>query len=158
MPRPPDILNLVAWIAAFWLALAAIALVLVFTSPSVRLHWTSDVYLASTVLFSLIAFGAMGIDKRRAGTGKRRISELSLHTFELLGGWPGSMLGQRTFRHKTRKVTYQVVFWSIVGVHLVLIAWTVYLWRTLPATPAKSAEPATTTATTPDMVIEPKPK
>lgn len=160
MPRPPDLLNLVAWLAALWLAAAAVLLVLVFTTSSVRLHWTSDVYLGSTVLFSVIAFLAVGLDKSKAGRGKRRIPELSLHMFELLGGWPGSLLGQRTFHHKTRKLTYQAVFWGIVFMHLALIAWTIYMWKTLPpiATqqPTPAAEVEAEDATDPLPVIEPQ--
>lgn len=37
--------------------------------------------------------------------------------FELLGGWPGALIAQQKFRHKTRKVSFQVVFWAIVLVH-----------------------------------------
>lgn len=141
MPRLPDVLNLVAWLFAIWLAAAVVMLILVFWNSSVRFHWTTDVYLGSTVLFSLLAFGALGLDKHRAGRGKRRIPELVLHVFELLGGWAGSLLGQRTFRHKTRKITYQGVYWAIVGVHLVLLAWTLYLWWS-PITPERPQETA----------------
>lgn len=143
---------------ALWLATAAVLLVLVFTS-AVSLHWTSDVYLGSTVLFSVITFWAMALDKSKAGRGKRRISELSLHTLELLGGWPGSMLGQRTFHHKTRKLTYQAVFWGIVFVHLALIAWTIYMWKTLPPSatqpPTPAAEVEAEDATESSPIIEP---
>ena len=147
MPRPPDLMNLVAWLFALWFATAAVLLVLVFTYPPVAFHWTTDVYLAATAVFSLLAFGGMGLDKYRASRGKRRIPELVLHVFELLGGWPGSLLGQRTFRHKTRKLTYQGVFWGIVAVHLALLAWTTYLWWRTPvpssaAPPTEAAEPA----------------
>jgi uncharacterized membrane protein YsdA (DUF1294 family) len=159
MPRLPDVFNLVAWLAAIWLATAAVVLVLTFTTTSVRLHWTSDVYLGSTVLFSVLAFLAMGLDKSKASRGKRRISEMTLHMFELLGGWPGSMLGQRTFHHKTHKLTYQAVFWGIVCVHLVLIAWTIYMWKTLPSTSTSSPTPAATSdAAEPGIIIEPKQK
>jgi uncharacterized membrane protein YsdA (DUF1294 family) len=142
------LLNLVAWLFAIWLAAAVVMLVLVFVRPATAaFHWTTDVYLTATALFSLLAFGGMAIDKRRAGRNKRRVPELVLHMFELLGGWPGSMLGQRTFRHKTRKLTYQGVFWAIVAVHLALLAWTAYLWWNPPASgsgtaPAEAAEPA----------------
>ena len=164
MPRPPDLLNLVAWLAALWLAAAAVLLVLIFFSSAVDLHWTTVVYLGSTVLFSVFAFCAMGLDKSKAGRGKRRIAELTLHMFELLGGWPGSLLGQRTFHHKTRKITYQVVFWGIVCVHLVLIAWTIYMWQTLRSAKSQEPTPATSAtddaesedATNPLPVIEPK--
>ncbi|SJM91388.1 Cold-shock protein (fragment) [Crenothrix polyspora] len=51
-----------------------------------------------------------------------RIPEKSLHTLELLGGWPGALLAQRTLRHKNRKPSYQVVFWLIVGLHVAGLA------------------------------------
>lgn len=142
MPRPPDLLNLVAWLFGLWLAAAAVMLVLAFTSSSPRLHWTTLVYLTASVLFSLLAWAGMGWDKYKAGRGKRRVSEFALHLFELLGGWPGSLLGQRTFRHKTRKVSYQAVYWAIVCVHLALLAWTAYLWWNPPTNSAGSAPSA----------------
>jgi len=64
--------------------------------------------------FTFLAYRS---DKRRAETGQWRIPESTLHLAELLGGWPGGFLGQRVFRHKTSKVSYQVVFWFIVFLH-----------------------------------------
>jgi hypothetical protein len=42
-----------------------------------------------------------------------RTPEKVLHASELLGGWPGALLAQQLFRHKTRKVSYQLVFWGL---------------------------------------------
>ena len=56
-------------------------------------------------------------DKRRAEAGEWRVPEATLHGFELLGGWPGAFLAQRQFRHKTAKISYQVVFCLIVLLH-----------------------------------------
>jgi uncharacterized membrane protein YsdA (DUF1294 family) len=69
------------------------------------------------IALSLFAFVAFRIDKRRAEAGEWRIPEATLHMSELLGGWPGSFLAQRTFRHKTSKASYQVEFWLIVIIH-----------------------------------------
>jgi uncharacterized membrane protein YsdA (DUF1294 family) len=63
---------------------------------------------------SVFAFLAYRSDKRRAEAGAWRIPESTLHILEVIGGWPGAFLGQRTFRHKTAKVSYQIVFWAIV--------------------------------------------
>jgi len=60
------------------------------------------------------AFIGQWIDKRKAASGEWRTPEATLHLFELLGGWPGAFLAQRLFRHKTAKVSYQIVFWLIV--------------------------------------------
>ena len=51
---------------------------------------------------NLIGFVVMGMDKRRAVRGDRRISEASLFSVALLGGALGCTLGMQCFRHKTR--------------------------------------------------------
>jgi uncharacterized membrane protein YsdA (DUF1294 family) len=63
---------------------------------------------------SLLSFALYGFDKRRATKEGERTPEAVLHLLELLGGWPGAFLGQQVFRHKTAKVRFQIVFWSIV--------------------------------------------
>ncbi len=66
---------------------------------------------------SLFTWLAYRSDKRRAEAGQWRISEAALHFGELAGGWPGALLAQRQFRHKTAKLSFQVVFWLIVLLH-----------------------------------------
>lgn len=77
------------------------------------LNWALLGYVAA----SLISFGQYWHDKARALNGGRRTPEKSLHLVELLGGWPGALLAQQIFRHKTRKASYQLVFWMIVAAH-----------------------------------------
>lgn len=79
-------------------------------------------YLVLIVAMSLITFVVYGIDKQRAGTARRRIPEQTLHLLALLGGWPGAWLAQRQFRHKTKKTSFQIVFWFMVGLHIVAVA------------------------------------
>ena len=69
---------------------------------------------------SLLTFALYWDDKRSATRGAWRTSEAMLHMFELLGGWPGALIAQQKFRHKTRKVSFQVVFWAIVLMHQAL--------------------------------------
>ncbi|MGY4495946.1 DUF1294 domain-containing protein [Pseudomonas sp. TE3610] len=73
--------------------------------------------LAVYVLASLVAYGLYWRDKHQARREGQRTPEKLLHAAELLGGWPGALVAQQVFRHKTRKVSYQVVFWLIVLVH-----------------------------------------
>lgn len=68
-------------------------------------------------LVSLISFFQYWSDKSSAEKGRWRTPENTLHVAELLGGWPGALVAQQLFRHKTRKVSYQWVFWGIVGLH-----------------------------------------
>jgi uncharacterized membrane protein YsdA (DUF1294 family) len=69
---------------------------------------------------SLLAGVLQWADKRAAQAGAGRIPEMWLHASELFGGWPGSFLAQRAWRHKTAKLSYQAVFWLIVSLHELL--------------------------------------
>lgn len=73
-------------------------------------------------LFSinLVTFIAYGIDKRAAKRGDWRVPEIRLHTLELLGGWPGAYLAQKFFHHKTKKKSYQSMFWLILAFQIIL--------------------------------------
>lgn len=79
--------------------------------------------------FSAITFAAYFIDKRAARLNRRRTPEATLHSLELLGGWPGALIAQRLLRHKTAKVRYQVVFWLIGALHLA--GWIAAAWQGL---------------------------
>jgi len=92
------------------------------------MQWIFLVYLAWSAVFSVITFLAYGWDKRQARRGGRRISEKRLHQLELLGGWPGALIGQKCFRHKTVKASYRWVFFGIVALHLVTLTALAYLW------------------------------
>jgi uncharacterized membrane protein YsdA (DUF1294 family) len=79
---------------------------------------------------SMVAFAMYGVDKAAARQGMRRIPEITLHLVSLGGGWPGALLGQRVFRHKTVKQPFRAVFWGTVAINCALLAW---LLATLPA-------------------------
>ncbi|BBP76860.1 DUF1294 domain-containing protein [Pseudomonas gingeri] len=68
---------------------------------------------------SLLAFFLYWSDKRKARNDTWRTPEKVLHGVELLGGWPGALIAQQAFRHKTRKLSFQLVFWAIVLLHQV---------------------------------------
>ncbi|MGM0951835.1 MAG: DUF1294 domain-containing protein [Pseudomonadota bacterium] len=72
---------------------------------------------------SLAVFMMYSFDKRAAQRGGQRISEKTLHFFEFCCGWPGALLAQQVFRHKTRKGSYQFVFWLAVLVNLGALGW-----------------------------------
>ena len=72
---------------------------------------------------SVIAFFAYGLDKSAARTNRWRTQEKTLHLLDLLGGWPGALIAQGSFRHKTRKFEFQVVFWLSVAINLGVLAW-----------------------------------
>jgi uncharacterized membrane protein YsdA (DUF1294 family) len=84
---------------------------------SIGLHGGSWLFSVIYPLMSLMAFGLYGHDKKQARTQGQRTPEKLLHGAELLGGWPGALVAQQVFRHKTRKFSYQLVFWLIVLLH-----------------------------------------
>ena len=69
-------------------------------------------------IMSLITLIAYAIDKNAAVHGRWRIRENMLHALELGCGWPGALLGQRLFRHKSSKKSFQVVYWLMVVLNL----------------------------------------
>ena len=75
---------------------------------------------------SIVCFIAYGLDKRRARIDGRRVSEYTLQMMAFLGGWPGGLIGQRFFRHKTQKLAFLIVFWLAVVLHVVIVGGVVY--------------------------------
>lgn len=72
---------------------------------------------------SLLTFSLYAADKSRAKQGEWRIPEKTLHLSELAGGWPGGRIAQHRLRHKSRKQSYQAVFWVIVVLHYIFWLW-----------------------------------
>ncbi len=87
---------------------------------------TAVAYLLVVVLISLVCFLAYGWDKRQAINAGRRLPENTLHLLAFLGGWPGAILGQRFFHHKTRKISFLIVFWIVVVLHLTIVGFVGY--------------------------------
>ncbi len=90
------------------------------------MRWTLLMILGAYGLASLVTFIAYGLDKRAARLGRRRTPEGTLHTLELLGGWPGALAAQRVFRHKTVDRGFLAVFWLIVTLHV--FGWALVGW------------------------------
>lgn len=63
---------------------------------------------------NIITFLFYGYDKRQSLNNKGRIPELTLHLLALLGGTPGAFLGQLSFRHKTKKLSFKIIFLATV--------------------------------------------
>jgi len=71
------------------------------------------------LLMNIVTFVFFYIDKKRSIRGAWRVSEMTLHLFELFGGTFASFLAQRVLRHKIRKLSYQITFYIIVLVQCV---------------------------------------
>ena len=72
------------------------------------------------VAVNLAAIGAYGYDKSIADSGRMRIPEAVLLSLGAAGGTPGAWLGMRLFHHKTLKTSFQLKFWGIAGVQVLV--------------------------------------
>jgi uncharacterized membrane protein YsdA (DUF1294 family) len=81
------------------------------------------VYLTASVAAGI----AYGRDKSAARRGTWRTPEKTLHVLALMGGWPGALVGQSVFRHKSRKASFRFAFWATVLLNCGALGWLV--WR-----------------------------
>jgi uncharacterized membrane protein YsdA (DUF1294 family) len=86
------------------------------------------IYLSIVLVTSVVCFVTYGWDKRQAINGGRRVPERTLQILAFLGGWPGALLGQRQFRHKTKKLSFLVVFWFVVVLHVAIVCSAAYVF------------------------------
>lgn len=77
-------------------------------------------------VMSLVSWMLYSLDKAAAKAGASRVPEGTLHLADLLGGWPGALVAQQQFRHKTAKASFQWMFWCSVLGNLAAVAWLVH--------------------------------
>lgn len=102
-----------------------VILFLLLVVPSYALSKQSEAFHVSLLLAvpaftSLISYLLCYSDKQKAKRGSWRTPESTLHLFEILGGWPGSFVAQKQFRHKTSKGSYQSIFWGIIFLYQIV--------------------------------------
>lgn len=107
----------------FWVAAAVVLLFFITLAGLFYQRYLPVSILAAYGGVSLVSFVMYWIDKQAAQRGGQRIAENTLHLFELCCGWPGALIGQQAFRHKTRKGSYQFVFWLAVLSNLAALGW-----------------------------------
>ncbi|HAT04055.1 MAG TPA: DUF1294 domain-containing protein [Candidatus Magasanikbacteria bacterium] len=70
------------------------------------------------IIVNLIAFFFYGVDKMKAISGHRRISEKILWTLALVGGSVGALIAMNIFRHKTKKLSFQLILAIILSLQI----------------------------------------
>jgi uncharacterized membrane protein YsdA (DUF1294 family)/cold shock CspA family protein len=75
------------------------------------------------VVMSLATLMLYAFDKSAAMNRRWRTTENTLLVAGLLGGWPGGLLAQGWFRHKSRKTGFLVPFWFTVALNLAGLYW-----------------------------------
>ena len=72
---------------------------------------------------SLSTFLIYALDKSAAEARRWRTAESTLHLLALAGGWPGALLAQNLLRHKSKKTSFQEVFWRTVIINCLALAY-----------------------------------
>ena len=103
-----------SWTVLVVFTLAFAAAIVMLGTP----RWLTALY----GVMSVTAFLVYGFDKSAALHGGQRVSEQTLLTLSFAGGWPGALVAQQIFRHKTRKRSFRRRFWARVVVNVVLLA------------------------------------
>ncbi|WP_312742698.1 DUF1294 domain-containing protein [Cedecea neteri] len=78
------------------------------------------------VLVNVLTLLVYGGDKLAAVKGWQRVPEATLLFFGLTGGWPGAILAQQSFRHKTQKQPFRRWFFMTVIINLIAVIAVVY--------------------------------
>jgi len=81
----------------------------------------SSLLLPLYLVASIIAFAVYAIDKSAAHNGRWRTRESTLHLLALIGGWPGALIAQKVLRHKSKKQSFQVIYWITVTVNCTVL-------------------------------------
>ena len=79
--------------------------------------------VALYIFGSLFTFFMYAVDKSAAKNGARRTPENTLHLLSLAGGWPGALIAQQKFRHKSKKQSFRSVFWATVFLNCGAFIW-----------------------------------
>lgn len=70
------------------------------------------------LLINMLTLVMYGADKMAARKGMRRVPEATLLVFGVTGGWPGAIVGQQLFRHKTQKQPFKTYFFLSIVVSI----------------------------------------
>ncbi len=81
------------------------------------------IVLGLYLIASIVTFFAYSIDKSAAQNGQWRTQESTLHLLAIVGGWPGALTAQKLLRHKSKKQSFQIVFWATVIINCGVLGW-----------------------------------
>jgi len=74
------------------------------------------------IMMGILTYYIYSEDKDMAINNERRISEQRLLALSLFGGWLGALIAQQKFRHKTKKISFQMSFWTTVFFNIILLS------------------------------------
>jgi uncharacterized membrane protein YsdA (DUF1294 family)/cold shock CspA family protein len=98
-----------------------VAIVLTIAVMIFLFSWGWNIIIAYLVSINLSTFLFYGYDKMIAGSSILRVPEWILHGLAICGGSPAGLASQKLFRHKTIKGSFQMVYWTIVMLQIVIL-------------------------------------
>jgi len=75
------------------------------------------------IFVNVAAFVVFTFDKFRSRVGSKRVSEMELHTFSMIGGFLGASLSMALFRHKISKNSFLIKHILIIVVWIILVSY-----------------------------------
>lgn len=79
-----------------------------------------QISLLYLLAINVVTFFFFGVDKLQAQLERRRTPEKFLWFLALLGGTVGALAGMHFFRHKTKKVSFQMILTLILILHMLI--------------------------------------
>ena len=108
-------------------SISPLYIIIILSFVAFLLHFSIEGKLPPFVIVVYIVMGIMSYfiyseDKDMAINNERRTSEKRLLVLSLFGGWIGALIAQQKFRHKTKKISFQMNFWTTVFFNIMLLA------------------------------------
>ena len=95
---------------------------------AIMLIYGINVLIAYLISVNFVTFVVYGFDKSvsmspESRSFKLRVPEIVMQSLSLAGGSPAALAGQKLFRHKTIKSSFQFIYWSIVILQIALLVY-----------------------------------
>jgi uncharacterized membrane protein YsdA (DUF1294 family)/cold shock CspA family protein len=91
----------------------------------------AHVFAAVYVIASVVTIVVYALDKYSSIRGGWRVSESTLLTLGVLGGWPGAIVAQQAIRHKSNKPSFRRALWATVVLNVAFFVFWHSPWRSL---------------------------
>jgi len=89
----------------------------------VRSVWIINPVIQILIATNIVTLILMMLDKILASSRSRRIPENVFYLATFFGGSIGMLVGMQLFRHKTKKISFQLMVGVLVLVQVIIILW-----------------------------------
>ena len=94
----------------------------------VLVYQKMNAVISYIIAVNIVTFLFYGIDKWSATKDWNRTPEIVLHGLALAGGSPAAFLSQKLFSHKDSKTSFQISYWLIVIIQIILLCFYFFKW------------------------------